>query len=135
MRDLAECAGGIVVTDARELILLEELHKHLVDWPVDVVSQALGGNVLRREGGNECMGATTVAGDEVLEELFDSGFEMHGSVFLRVVRRVGVGVRVASGDPAPTRHGGEISFVMEHLPRVMDQFRGASASEKPPTIV
>jgi hypothetical protein len=64
------------------LVLLEELDQHLVDRPVDVIRKALGWNVLRRERGNECVGATTVAGDKVLEELFDGGFEMHSSVFL-----------------------------------------------------
>ena len=82
MRDLAERAGGVVVTDARELVLLKELDEHLMDRPVDVVGKALGGNVLCGQRGHESVGATTVAGDEVLEELFDGGFEMHSSVFL-----------------------------------------------------
>lgn len=52
-----------------------------------------------------------------------------------MVRRVGVGVRVASGDPVSTRHGKAISFVMEHLFFVIDQFRALSGSVEPPTIV
>ena len=52
-----------------------------------------------------------------------------------MVRRVGVGVRVASGDPVSTRHGKAISFVMEHLFFVIDQFRALATSVEPPTIV
>lgn len=52
-----------------------------------------------------------------------------------MVRRVGVGVRVASGDRVSTRHGKAISLVMTHLFFVIDQFRGLSGSEEPPTIV
>ena len=52
-----------------------------------------------------------------------------------MVRRVGVGVRVASGDPVSTRHAKAISFVMAHLFFVIDQFRALSGSVEPPTIV
>ena len=52
-----------------------------------------------------------------------------------MVRRVGVGVRVASGDPVSTRHAKAISFVMAHLFFVIDQFRALATSVEPPTIV